>query len=186
MHHAPFEKPDHHGPHHRFGVDAGLLHAPHVGKLKPFIRSITNMRRVTSVGWGRRITSIALSELGEHRGDVEHVLRLEAKVELLHDRFGEELDQRRGIGQRGDREAAHQMRGQPRHDGQVAPDEPSDGRTLHLDHDLGPIDQRRGVHLGDGRGGQGFTDRSWRTTLRRSIQLFLDYLVDDGPRLGLT
>ncbi len=43
----------------------------------------------------------ALPGLGEHRGDVEHVLGLESEVELLGDRLGEQLDQRRRVRQRG-------------------------------------------------------------------------------------
>ena len=117
-------------------------------------------------GVGSGDDEVALSELGERGGDVEHVLRLEAEVELLHDGLGEELDQRRGIGQRGDREAAHQMRGQPRHDGQVLADEPSDGRTLHLDHDLGPVDAAWRRAPGRWRRRPGVRGRRWRRRFR--------------------
>ena len=76
--------------------------------LKPSSRSITSTRGVTSSGWGRGIDVAALAELGERPGDVEHVLRLEAEVELLGDRLGEQLDERRRVGQRGHRDAPDQ------------------------------------------------------------------------------
>ncbi len=56
-----------------------------------------------------------LTGTGEHLGDVEHVLGLEAEVEFLDDGLGEQLDQRRRIGQCGDRDATHQQGRDPRH-----------------------------------------------------------------------
>ena len=52
----------------------------------------------------------ALAELGQHAGDVEHVLGFEPEVELLGDRLREQLDERRRVGERGDRDAADQVR----------------------------------------------------------------------------
>jgi hypothetical protein len=40
------------------------------------------------------------------------------------------------------------------------------------------------VHLGDGSGGQGFAIDGGEHVFGRSTQLFLDYLVNNGPRLG--
>ena len=44
---------------------------------------------------------------------------LEPEVELLDDRLGEELDERRWVGERRDRDPPDEMRGDPRHDAQV-------------------------------------------------------------------
>ena len=57
----------------------------------------------------------ALAGLASTRGDVEHVLGLEAEVELLDDGLGEQLDQRRRVGERGDRDAPDEQRRDPRH-----------------------------------------------------------------------
>ena len=65
-------------------------------------------RDETGVGAGDDVAPLA--ELGEHAGDVEHVLGLEAEVELLGDRLGEQLDQRRRVGQRRDRDAPDEER----------------------------------------------------------------------------
>ena len=106
-------------------------------KVKPSSRSITSTRRVTSVGCGRGHDVAALAQLGEHRGDVEHVLGLEAEVELLDDRLGEQLDERgrvgrarrSGCGRRGAARATPSPRRSLRTSRR-------DRRPLHLDHDL--------------------------------------------------
>ena len=54
---------------------------------------MTRTRRVTSSGWGRGTTTDRWSVVGQHPGDVEHVVGLEPEVELLDDRLGEQLDQ---------------------------------------------------------------------------------------------
>ena len=122
-------------------------------KRNPSRRSITSTRGVTSVGVRAGDDVAPLAELGERAGDVEHVLGLEPEVELLGDRLGEQLDQCGRVGQRGDRDASDQLRGQPRHDPQVVADQPGDRRPLDLDHHLLAGAERRRVHLGDrGRG----------------------------------
>ena len=71
----------------------------------------------------------ALAGLGQDAGDVEHVLGLEPEVELLHDRLGEQLDQRRRVGEGGDRDAPHEQGRDPAHDGQVAVHQAGDLRA---------------------------------------------------------
>ena len=91
---------------HRFGVDAGVLHRGHVvprDAVEPFHHEhASGDERRVRAGHDRR----ALVGLGEHARDVEHVLRLEAEVELLDDRLREQLDERGRVRERGDRDAA--------------------------------------------------------------------------------
>ena len=122
-------------------------------KLKPYTRSITSTRLVTSRGCGPRDDVLVLVEVVEHRGDVEHVRRLHPEVELFDDRLGEQLDQRRRVGERGDGDAADEVRGEPRHHPQVLADQARHRGALHLDHDVLAGVQRGGVDLGD-RGGR--------------------------------
>ena len=70
---------------------------------------------MTRSGCGRGTTIAPLPGLGEHRGDVEHALGLEPEVELLCDRLGEQLDQRRRVRERGDRDPTDEERSQPAH-----------------------------------------------------------------------
>ena len=74
--------------------------------------------------------------LGEHARDVEHVLGLEAEVELLDDRLREQLDQRGRVRERRDRDAPDEMRREPRHRFDVFAYEARDLRALHLDDDV--------------------------------------------------
>ena len=76
---------------------------------------MTSTRRVTRCGWGRGTMVIVCPAAGQQQGDVEHVLGLEPEVELLDDRLGEQLHQRRRVGERGDRETADQAGGEPGH-----------------------------------------------------------------------
>ena len=78
---------------------------------------------MTSVGCGRGIDVAALAEQRERVRDVEHVVGLEAEVELLGDRLREQLDERGRVRERGDRDAPDEVRRDPRHDAQVACDE---------------------------------------------------------------
>ena len=64
---------------------------------------------------GSRHDVAVLAQLTQHGGDVEHVGRLHAEVELLDDRLGEQLDERRRVGQGGDRDAADEVGREPGH-----------------------------------------------------------------------
>ena len=103
---------------------------------KPSSRSITSIRRVTSRGWGRGTMMERWFGLGEDVADVEHVGGLEAEVELLDDRLGEQLDERRRVGERGDRDPPDEERGEEAHAGEVPSHELGDVGTLHLDDHL--------------------------------------------------
>ena len=94
-----------------------------------------------------------LAEVVDDRGDIEHVGGLEPEVEFLDDGLGEQLDERRGIGERSHRDATDQVRCDPGHHLQVLADEASDAWALDLDHDLFAGAQAGGVDLGD-RGGR--------------------------------
>ena len=151
---------------------------------KPSSRSITSTRRVTSVGCGRGTMMPRWSVCGEHAGDVEHVLGLEAEVELLDDRLGEQLDQRRRVGERGDRDAADQARREPREGGDVVAEELRDPRSLHLDHDLFAGAEAGGVHLGDRGGGDGLLVERLEQLLEGAAEVDLDHGPHVGERLG--
>ena len=112
----------------------------------------------------------ALAEVGQHPGDVEHVLGLEAEVELLGDRLGEQLDEGGRVGQRGDRDAPDEVRGEPRHRPQVLAHERVDGRSLHLHHDGLTRAQRGRVHLGDGRRGERLAVEPLERGLERAVR----------------
>ena len=103
---------------------------------KPSSRSITSTRRVTSVGCGRGTMIPRCSVAREHAGDVEHVLRLEPEVELLDHGLGEQLDERRRVGERGDGDPPDEAGRQPRERGDVVAEELRDPGPLHLHHDL--------------------------------------------------
>ena len=103
---APSIEADHPGAHHRLGVDPGVPHADDVVEAEAVepLHHQHPRRHQRGVGPGDDVA--ALAQLGERAGDVEHVLGLEAEVELLGDGLGEQLDQRRRVGQRGDGDAA--------------------------------------------------------------------------------
>ena len=96
-----------------------------------------------------------LVRFGQDAGDVEHVVGLEAEVELLDDRLGEQLDQCRRVGQGGDRDPPDEVGGQPAHGGDIAPHEAGHLEALDLDHYLFAGAQPGRMDLGDGRGGNG-------------------------------
>ncbi len=127
---------------------------------------------------------VALVERGEGGGDIEHVLGLQPEVELLHDRLGEELHQGGRVGQRGDRDPADQVGGQPGHDGEVLVDPRRHRRALDLDHHRGAVAQGGRVDLGDGGGGErGGLDRG-EGRGEGAAQLLGQHLLDDRPWFG--
>ena len=111
VHHGALEEPDHAAPHDRLGVDAGRPHALDVGEVEPAEAFHHQHATRHQGGVGAGDDEVALTELGECHGDVDHVLRLEAEVELLDDRLGEELDERRQVGERGHGNPADQDAG---------------------------------------------------------------------------
>ncbi len=108
---------------------------------------------MTSVGCGRGTIVARWSVSASTRGDVEHVLGFEPEVELFDDRLREQLDERRRVGERGDRDAADEARREPRHRLEIGTDELGDLRALHLHDDLLAGAQPGPVHLRD-RGGR--------------------------------
>ena len=139
---------------------------------------------MTRVGWGTRDDKVTLAQLGEGRRDVEHVFGLEPKVELLDDGLGEELDQRRWVGQRGDRNAADQVGGQPRHDGEVLMDPAGHRGPLDLYHHFGSVEQLCPVDLGDRRRRQGVMVDGGEHLTGGAAELLGDHLFNDGPGFG--
>ena len=181
---GPLEEADHAGAHHRLGVDAGGLHPLHVAEVEAVeaLHHEHPPRHQRGVGPGD--DEVALLQRGEGRRHIEHVLGLEPEVELLDDRLGEELDEGGRVGQRGDGDPAHQVRGQPGHDGEVLAHPVRHRRALDLDHHRRPVAQRRRVHLRDGgRGERRLLDRG-EDGAEGAAQLLGEHLLDDRPRLG--
>ena len=147
--HASLGEPAHAHPNDLFGVDAGGLHALDVVERE----ALEAFHDEDAAGDERRVRAghhvATLVERREDRRDVDHVLGLEPEIELLADGLGEQLDERRRIGEGGDRDATHEQRRDRGHDLQVTMDLAADGRALHLHDDGGAVVQRGAVDLGD-------------------------------------
>ncbi len=115
----------------------------------------------------------ALPGGGDRRRDVEHALGLEAEVELLDDRLGEQLDERRRVGEDRDRDPPDEVRREEAHHREVVAHPGGDLRPLHLDDDLLTGRKARPVHLGDRGRGDGL-----------SAELGED-LAEGAPEVGL-
>ena len=99
--HGALEERDQAGAHDRRRVDAGGLHALDVVEREAVEPLHHQHPPGDELGMGAGHDEGPLVGLGEDAGDVEHVLGLEAEVELLDDGLGEQLDQRRRVGQGG-------------------------------------------------------------------------------------
>ncbi len=175
--HRPLHEGDHPGADHRGGVDAGATHALDVVEREAGQPLHHQHAPRHEAGVRARHDVAALTELREHPRDVEHVLRFEPEVELLGDRLREQLDERRRVGERGDRDAADQMRREPRHRGEVLPHERRDLRPLHLHDHLLAGAQRGGVHLRDRRRGERHAFERREDLLEGASELVLDDLA---------
>ena len=183
VHHGALEKSDHAASYDGFGVYARGAHPFDVREVEAAQTFHDEHPPGDERGVGPRDDEVALAELGEGRGDVEHVLGLQTEIEFLDDGFGEELHQRRGIGQCGNRDPAHQMGSQPRHDGEVLAHPLGDRGPLDLHHHFGPVEQPCRVDLGYGRGGR--VERwSMETNTSDSGRpsSSTKHSLDDGPR----
>ena len=185
--HGALEEGDHAGPDARPRCRCRRRASPATSSQpKPSRRSITRTRRVTSVGMGAGHDHGPLVGLGQDAGDVEHVVGFEAEVELLDDRLGEQLDQGRRVGQRRDRDAADEGRGDPAHGGQIPPDQVwRHGRPLHLDHDL--LAGAQAWRRGPGRSTPpraGSRSNEEKTSVERPAEVGLDDRPDGLERLG--
>ena len=118
-----------------------------------------------------------LLEVVEHAGDVEHVGGLHAEVEFLDDRLGEQLDERRRVGERSHRDPPDQVRSEPRHHLEVLADQCRHLRSLHLDDDVLAGAQPRDVHLRDRRRGEcGLVEE-----LEHVVEARAEVLLDGAP-----
>ncbi|CAB4591476.1 unannotated protein [freshwater metagenome] len=91
----------------------------------------------------------ALFESNERCRNIEHVLRFEAEVEFLADRFGKELNECRWIGERSKRKAANKEWCKPGHHTNVFVDQQRHCGSLYFDHNGFACEQDGGVHLRD-------------------------------------
>ena len=139
---------------------------------------------MTSSGWGRGTTTDRWPVVASTPRDVEHVVGFQAEVELLHDGLGEQLDQRRRVGQGGDGDPADEVGGDPAHGGQIRPHGRGDRGTLHFYHHLLAGTEGGGVDLGDGRGGQRLALEPAEDLLERAAEVRLDHRPDGFERLG--
>ncbi len=108
-----FEGRDEPGLQQRVGVDARRVHRFHVVEREA--AHALHHQHATRHERGVRAGHDDAALLGacQHVGDVEHVLRLEPEVELLDHRLREQLDERRRVRERGDRDATDQARCEP-------------------------------------------------------------------------
>ncbi len=88
------------------------------------------------------------------------------------------------VGQRGDRDAADEVRREPAHGAQVPAHEAGDLRPLDLDDDLLAGVQPGRVHLGDGRRGDGRLVDPGEDGLQRRAELLLERAAHGAERLG--
>ena len=127
--HRALHEGDHPGADHGLGVDAGVVHAGDVVE----VEAGDALHHQHPAGHQLRVRAgdhvAVLAEVAQHGGDVEHVRRLHPEVELLDDRLGEQLDERRRVGERGDRDAADEVGREPRHHPQVVAHETIDRRA---------------------------------------------------------
>jgi hypothetical protein len=178
------QEADHAGAHDRFGVDAGGPHALHVAEVEA-VQALHHEHAARDEGrMGAGHDEVALVERGERGGDIEHVLGLQAEVELLDDGLGEELHQGGRVGQRGDRDTPHQVGRQPRHDRQILADAGRHGGALDLHDDRGAVEEGGGVHLGDGGSGEGGVLHRGEGGGEGATELLVEDLLDDRPGLG--
>ena len=181
--HRALEHGDEPRSHDRGGVDAGCVHPGHVVEREP----IEPFHHEHAPGHERGMRpgddERALVRCRQHPRDVEHVLCLEAEVELLDDGLGEQLDERRWVGERADRDAPHEQRREPCHRGQVAAHETFDRWPLHLDDDVLAGPERGRVHLRDRRGCERRLVDVSEHRLERLAQLRFDDAVDVDPSL---
>ena len=182
--HGALHEPDHPGADHGVGVDPAGVHRLDIVE----VVAVETFHDEHASGHERGMRTgdhvAALTEVHEAAGHVEHVLRLEAEVELLGDGLGEQLDQRRRIGECGERQSTHEERGQPRHDLQVLRDHLGHGGALHLHHHPLAGVQRRGVHLGDRSRRQRGALELGEEILERAPQLALDGGAHGVERFG--
>ena len=180
----PFHEGDHPGADHGLGVDPGVAHAGGVVEAEPG----HPLHHEDPAGHELRMRSghdvAVLAEVAQDGGDVEHVGRFHAEVELLDDRLGEQLDERRRVGQRGDRDAADEVGREPRHDPQVVAHETVDGGPLHLDDDVLAGAQPRRVDLGDRRRGERRAVERLEHVLEARPEILLDGSPHVVERLG--
>ena len=172
--HRSLHEGDHPGANHSRRVDAGALHALDVVERE----ARQPLHDEHAAGDERRVRSRnhvpALAELGEHVCDVEHVLGLEAEVELLGDRLGEELDQRGRVRERRDRDAPHEEGREPRHHCEVLTDELRDLRALHLHDDVLAGSEGRRVDLRDRSGGERDRVEGLEHLFEGAVEVLLD------------
>ena len=166
------------------GVDAGVAHPGDVVELEPVEALHHEHAAGHELGVRAGHDVAGLAEVVEHRRDVEHVGGLDAEVELLDDGVGEQLDERRGVGQGGDRDAPDEVRGEPGHRPQVDVHEAGDVGALDLDDDVLARDQAGGVHLGDRGGGDRLGGERLEDLAERPSEVGLDGPADVVERLG--
>ena len=182
--HGAFHERDEACVQHRFGVDAGVLHRRDVVP-RDAVESLhhehapRDQRRMRPGHDGR-----ALVGLGEHAGDVEHVLRLEAEVELLDDRLCEQLDERGRVRERGDGDSPDQARRDPRHRANVFTHHARHLRALHFDDDLFARSQSGAVHLRDRRRRDWSSIESLEHVVEGTAEVELHDPPHDFERLG--
>ena len=152
-------------------------------KLNPSSRSITSIRRVTSVGWGRGTTKSRWSSAAKVMA-ISSMLSASRRKSSSSMIVSANSSTRAG----GLASAATGMR--PTRCGASHAITARSWRTrrdrgaLDLHHHRRPVAQRGRVHLGDGGGGQRGVVHGGEHRPDGPAQLFEEHALDDRPRLG--
>ena len=127
---------------------------------------------------------LTLIEIGEHRRHIDHVGGFDSEIEFLADRSGEDLDQRRRVGERRHRDTADEERRQPRHDLEILMHEVVHRRSLHLDDDGGAVVKGRAVDLRDRRRCDWLSFEGGKDGFERRSEVGLDDSTNEVKRLS--
>ena len=173
------QEDDEQGADHGVGIDAGPAHALDVVPAEAVEALHDQDPPGYQFGVGTGDHHGLLARAGQHGGDVEHVVRFEAEVELLDDGLGEQLHQCRRVGQGRHRDAADEVGGEPAHGGDVPFDQAGHLGPLHLDHDLFARAQAGGMDLGDRCRGYGRGLEVLEHGVEGPAQVGFDHLADD-------
>ena len=126
----------------------------------------------------------ALVGVGQDVGDVEHVLGFEPEVELLDDGLGEQVDQGRRVGQRGDGNAADEHGRDQRHGGDVGRTSDATRRRWTLTTTRSPVLSVAECTWAMEAEAIGVRSKETNTSAQRPSQVLLDRAPDHRERLG--
>jgi hypothetical protein len=140
---------DHSGSNDLVGIDTSVADGIDIIE----VETGKSFHHKNSSGDERRVRSRndvpTLSESNKRCCDIEHVLRFEAEIEFLTDRFGEKFDKGGWICERSKGKSPDKERCEPCHDTDVFVDKCGNRRALYFHDDGFSSYENRSVHLRD-------------------------------------